>query len=439
LTKDGRISLKEVWAKLNEIYSGAIGYEFGHIREHERFAWLLNHIENEQKQFTKEESHEILDRLTYADHFENFLAIKYPAQKRFGLDGGETLIPCMKSLIDESARLGVDDFVIGMPHRGRLNVLANVLRKNMAQIFNEFSGLAEQGLDEGSGDVKYHLGTSHDRVTIGGHHVHLSLMPNPSHLEAVNPLVLGKTRAKMFYKDDSHGDRTAALIVHGDASFSGQGIVYECFSFSDLPDYQTGGCIHLVMNNQIGFTTDTYKARSTPYCTDVAKSIGAPIFHVNGDDPEAVIRVSKIAAKYRQKFHHDVVIDLVCYRKYGHNEGDEPMFTQPVMYKQIKKQTSSWQKYKKQMVEKGIVTEQQVNEISERVYKIYSDAFEAGKDFKQQEGEGWLDGAWEGFKARHMPHKVLPTSCTANDLIAIGKAIVDLPETLNIHPRIKKI
>jgi len=439
LSKNGQISLKELWTKLNEIYSGSIGYEIGHIREHERYTWLLNHIETEQQPFSKEEIHEILDRLTYADHFENFLSVKYPAQKRFGLDGGETLIPCMKSLIDESARLGVDDVVIGMPHRGRLNVLANVVRKNMAQIFNEFSGLAEAGADQGSGDVKYHLGTSHDRVTVGGHHVHLSLMPNPSHLEAVNPLVLGKTRAKMFYKNDPHGDRTAALILHGDASFAGQGIVYECCSFSDLADYQTGGCIHLVMNNQIGFTTDTVKARSTPYCTDVAKSIGAPIFHVNGDDPEAVVRVARIAAKYRQKFHQDIVIDLVCYRKFGHNEGDEPMFTQPVMYKQIKKQKSTWQKFKEHVIEKGLVTEQQVLEISERVKQIYSDAFEAGKEFKLKEGEGWLDGAWEGFKARHMAVTIMPTCTRREDIKAIRKAVIDLPETLSIHPRIKKI
>jgi len=438
LTKDGYISLKELLNKLNEVYCGSIGYEIGHIREHERTAWLLNLIELEQKPFSAQECHEILDRLTYADHFEQFLAIKFPAQKRFGLDGAESLIPCIKSLIDTSASLGVGDFVIGMPHRGRLNILANVVRKNLAQILNEFSGLAEAQADEGSGDVKYHMGTSHDR-TIGGRTVHLSLMANPSHLEAVNPLVLGKTRAKMFYNNDPTGEKTAALIIHGDASFSGQGVVYECLSFSDLPAYQTGGCIHIVCNNQIGFTTDTVNARSTPYCTDVAKSIGAPIFHVNGDDPEAVVRVAKIAAMYRQQFRQDVVIDLICYRKFGHNEGDEPMFTQPVMYKQIKKQPGVWQQYKNKCIEKGLLAEDTITEISERVKSIQTTAFEASQSFKLEEGEGWLDGAWEGFKARHMPSQIEPTSCKEEDFNAVAKAVISLPKDFNIHPRIKKI
>merc|ERR1719285_371873 len=438
LTKDGYISLKEIHEKLNEVYAGPIGYDIGHIREHERTAWLLNLIELEQKPFSAQECHEILDRLTYADHFEQFLAIKFPAQKRFGLDGAESLIPCIKSLIDKSASLGVGNFVIGMPHRGRLNILANVVRKNMAQILHEFRGLAEAQEDEGSGDVKYHMGTSHDR-TIGGRTVHLSLMANPSHLEAVNPLVLGKTRAKMFYNNDPTGEKTAPLIIHGDASFSGQGVVYECLSFSDLPAYQTGGCFHIVCNNQIGFTTDTNIARSTPYCTDVAKAIGAPIFHVNGDDPEAVVRVAAIAAKYRQQFRQDVVIDLICYRKFGHNEGDEPKFTQPVMYRQINKQVSVWEQYKKKVIEKGHLTEDQIKEISQRVSSIHKMAFDASQTFKLEEGEGWLDGAWEGFKARHMPSTIQPTWCEAKDFDAVTNAVINLPKDLNIHSRLKKI
>jgi len=439
MAEGGFVTIKQVYDRLQKAYCGSIGYEVAHVREYERLQWLLQEIEKEVPPSSEKEIAEIMDRLTWADHFERFLATKYPAQKRFGLDGAETLIPCMKALIDEAAKDGVEDFVIGMPHRGRLNVLANVVRKNMGQIFHEFSGMADAQGDQGSGDVKYHLGTSHDRVTVDGNHVHLSMMPNPSHLEAVNPLVLGKARAKMFYKGDESGHTTAPLLIHGDAAFAGQGIVFETLSFTDLPAFQTGGCLHIVVNNQIGFTTDTFKARSTPYCTDVAKSIGAPIFHVNADDAEAVVSVARFAARYRQKFKQDIIIDLICYRRFGHNEGDEPSFTQPVMYKKIRKHPSTLEVFKQTQIAKGTLSEERVSQFSERVNGLLVDAFEAGKVFEEEEGSGWMDGAWEGFKARHMPSTILPTSISEDQFTNVGNAVTNLPEGFNIHPRIKKI
>jgi len=438
LTKNGYINLKEFYEKLNEVYGGTIGYEIGHIREYERTQWLLNVIETEQVPFSNRELHEILDRLTYSDHLEKFLAIKFPSKKRYGLDGAESMVPCIKSIIDESASLGVDEIVIGMPHRGRLNTLVNIVRKNPAMIFSSFAGMFDLSEESGAGDIAVHFEASHDRITVNGDKIHLSLLNNPSHLEAVNALTLGKTRAKMFYKGDPNGDRTAALVIHGDAAFSGQGIVYECMTFSDLPDYQTGGCIHLIVNNQIGFTTDTVKARSTPYCSDLAKSISAPIFHVNADDPEAVVRVAKIAAQWRQAFHQDVVIDLICYRKLGHNEGDEPRFTQPVMYRQVDKQTPVYEKFKDKLIRKGVVTEQQAKEISDRVFDIYNKAFEESKTFQPDDSEH-MRGLWEGIVLQDKPHAISPTSCNSEDFSAVEKAILHIPDWINIHPRLQKV
>lgn len=438
LNKNGYINLKEIYDKLNEAYGGTIGYEIGHIREYERTQWLVNNIETEQKPFTNRELHEILDRLTHADHFEKFLAIKFPSKKRYGLDGAESMVPCIKSLIDECASFGVDDFVIGMPHRGRLNTLVNIVRKNPAHVLSSLAGGFKAREDAGASDVAVHFEASHDRTTVQGNKIHLSLLNNPSHLEAVNPIALGKCRAKMFYKGDPNGDKTVPLVLHGDAAFSGQGVVYECLSFSDLPDYQTGGCIHLIVNNQIGFTTDTTNARSTPYCSDLAKSIGAPIFHVNGDDPEAVVRVAKIAAQYRQEFHQDVVIDLICYRKFGHNEGDEPRFTQPVMYRQIEKQIGVWESFKNKLIKNGVVTEQQVKEISDKVFDLYNNAFEESRTFSPDDSEH-MHAMWRGIAMKDEPHVVLPTSCDPADFTAVEKAILNLPESINIHRMLKKI
>lgn len=330
-------TLRSIINRLEQAYCGSVGYEYMHIADKEQCNWLRNKIETvKPREYNAERREVILDRLIWSTQFENFLATKWTAAKRFGLEGGESLIPGMKEMFDRASDLGVETIVIGMPHRGRLNVLANVVRKPLRQIFNEFSGgtkpVEEQGLYTGTGDVKYHLGTSYDRPTRSGKMIHLSLVANPSHLEAVDPVVVGKTRAKQYHSNDVDRKKNMGILIHGDGSFAGQGVVYETLHLSALPNYTTGGTIHLVVNNQVAFTTDPRAGRSSDYCTDVAKSLNVPIFHVNGDDMEAVVHVFELAAEWRQKFHCDAVIDIVCYRRFGHNEIDEPSFTQPKMY-----------------------------------------------------------------------------------------------------------
>jgi 2-oxoglutarate dehydrogenase E1 component len=332
------LTLREILNKLQQAYCGPIGYEYMHIPDRDKCNWLREKIETAKpKEYNKDRRLVMLDRLIWSTQFENFLATKWATAKRFGLEGGETLIPGMKEMFDRAADLGVENIVIGMPHRGRLNVLGNVVRKPLSQIFSEFTGgtrpvEGEDGLYTGTGDVKYHLGTSYDRPTRGGNRIHLSLVANPSHLEAVDPVVIGKTRAKQFYSNDADRTKNMGILIHGDGSFAGQGVVYETLHLSALPNYTTGGTIHIVVNNQVAFTTDPRAGRSSQYCTDVAKALNAPIFHVNGDDLEAVVCVCELAAEWRQTFHSDVVVDLICYRRFGHNEIDEPSFTQPKMY-----------------------------------------------------------------------------------------------------------
>lgn len=330
-------TLRAILNRLEQAYCGNIGYEYMHITDREKCNWIRDKIETPHAtQFSRQRRQVIHDRLAWSALFENFLATKWTSAKRFGLEGGETLIPGMKAMFDLAADLGVENIVMGMAHRARLNVLGNVVRKPMRQIFNEFSGGTPEEEVEcytGTGDVKYHLGTSCDRPTRGGKRIHLSLMANPSHLEAVNPVVLGKTRAKQYFKNDPDRSKNMGILIHGDGSFAGQGVVYETFHLSALPNYTTGGTIHIVFNNQVAFTTDPKCGRSSKYCTDVAKGLDAPIIHVNGDDVEAVVHACELAAEWRQTFHSDVVVDLVCYRKFGHNEIDEPSFTQPKMYK----------------------------------------------------------------------------------------------------------
>ena len=338
-----RVTLRQLYTRLRETYCGTIGYEYMHIPSVQRCNWIRERIETRERMvFTKDAKMQVLDRLTWADHFERFIQKKHGSAKRFGLEGAESFIAGMKSLIGRSAELGVENIVIGMPHRGRLNVLNTVVRKNTAQIFAEFADTQEDEPDSGHGDVKYHLGMSLDHKTGPNNKlVHLTLMANPSHLEAVDPVVLGKTRAKQFYTGDKDAVRSMALLLHGDAAFSAQGVVYESMGLMDLQHYSTGGTVHIVVNNQVGFTTDPSQGRSTPYCTDLAKAFNLPVFHVNGDDPEAVVHVCELAAEWRAKFKTDAVIDLVCYRKYGHNEIDEPAFTQPVMYSKIAQMPSA--------------------------------------------------------------------------------------------------
>jgi len=358
-----KMTLREIVAACEKCYSGTYGVEYVHIPDREQCDWIRERVEVPTPfKYSLDEKRRILDRLIWASLFETFLNQKYPSDKRFGLEGAESLVPGMKALIDRSVDFGIENIVIGMPHRGRLNVLSNVVRKPNESIFSEFGGMLEPS-EEGSGDVKYHLGMNFERPTPSGKRVQLSLVANPSHLEAEDPVVLGKTRAIQHFNNDEIDHTTAmAVLLHGDAAFAGQGVVYETMGFHSLPAYSTGGTIHLIVNNQIGFTTDPRFARSTPYCSDIAKSIDAPIFHVNADDVEGLNFICQLAAEWRATFKKDVVIDIVCYRKYGHNETDQPSFTQPYMYKKIAQHDSQLKKYVKQLVDEGSFTPEDIDE-----------------------------------------------------------------------------
>lgn len=435
----GQQKLNKLVDRLNQTYKGTIGIEYMHISDTEQCNFLRQRLETpEPFSFTPSEKLRILDRLTWADHFEHFLAFKYPTAKRFGLEGAEALIPGMKELVDTAADLGVSDIVMGMPHRGRLNLLTTVIKKPLEQIFCEFSGGGDTSEWEGSGDVKYHLGMSHDREVYGGKTIHLTLVANPSHLEAVNPVVTGKCRAKQFFNGDKDRSKTMAVLLHGDAAFAGQGIVYETMGFTALPDYTVGGTIHIVVNNQIGFTTDPMESRSSAYCTDIAKAFGAPIFHVNGDDIEAVVRVCKIAAEWRQKFHKDVVIDIVCYRKYGHNEIDEPKFTQPLMYDTISKKSSPLKVYSQKLLNEGTVSSKDASDISQRINSNLNNSFEKAKDYCYKPSD-WLSSKWTGLKSSHHHSHIRDTGVPEETLRQIGQKLVSLPEDFTIHNRLKMI
>lgn len=435
-------TLREIIDICEKTYCGSYGVEYMHIPSREQCDWIRERIEVPQPyKFPTDEKRRILDRLIWAVTFENFLSTKFPNDKRFGLEGGESTIPAMKILIDESVEHGVEDVVIGMPHRGRLNMLSNVIRKPNESIFKEFSGSAS--FDTGSGDVKYHLGANYQRPTPSGKKVNLSLVANPSHLEAEDPVVLGKTRAIQFYKnDDASGEKAMGILLHGDAAFAGQGIVFETFGFANLPGYSTGGTIHIIVNNQIGFTTDPRFSRSTPYPSDLAKSVDAPIFHVNADDTEAMYYIFKLAADWRAKFKSDVVIDVVCYRKHGHNETDQPSFTQPLMYKKIQKKKSVLDIYAAKLIEEGSFTKDDIEEHKKWVWNLMEEAFDRSKDYVSNQKE-WLASAWDGFKTPKelateiLPH--LPTAVENDTLQQIGKVISSPPEGFNVHRNLKRI
>ena len=352
-------TLREVLAILKQTYCARIGVEFMHIQYPDRKAWVQRMMEGERNRqsLSRGEKTEILRHLHEAEGFERFLDVKYAGAKRFSLEGSESVIPALEAVIAQAARQGVEEIVIGMAHRGRLNVLTSIMGKSYAAVFSEFQGgVTAAGDVQGSGDVKYHLGASADRVLEDGHSLHISLTPNPSHLEAVNPVVLGKVRAKQAMRGDKARERVMGLLIHGDAALAGQGTCSEVFELSQLRGYRTGGTVHIVINNQIGFTTSPAQARTSPYPSEVAKIIQAPIFHVNGDDPEAVVRVCQIAADYRQHFKADVVVDIFCYRRHGHNEGDEPAFTQPAMYRAIGERSTTRQIYTERLVAEGVLT-----------------------------------------------------------------------------------
>ncbi|KAJ7305110.1 hypothetical protein JRQ81_010962, partial [Phrynocephalus forsythii] len=425
-------------------YCQHIGVEFMFINDLEQCQWIRQKFETPGvMQFSNEEKRTLLARLVRSTRFEEFLHRKWSSEKRFGLEGCEVLIPALKTIIDKSSGKGVDYVIMGMPHRGRLNVLANVIRKELEQIFCQFDSKLEAA-DEGSGDVKYHLGMYHRRINrVTDRTITLSLVANPSHLEACDPVVQGKTKAEQFYCGDTEGKKVMSILLHGDAAFAGQGIVYETFHLSDLPSYTTHGTVHVVVNNQIGFTTDPRMARSSPYPTDVARVVNAPIFHVNADDPEAVVYVCNVAAEWRSTFHKDVVVDLVCYRRNGHNEMDEPMFTQPLMYKQIRKQKTVLQKYAETLVSQGVVNQPEYEEEISKYDKICEEAYARSKDEKILHIKHWLDSPWPGFFTLDgQPRSMTCPSTGLNeeDLAHIGKVASSVPvENFTIHGGLSRI
>ncbi|XP_041447595.1 2-oxoglutarate dehydrogenase-like, mitochondrial isoform X2 [Drosophila obscura] len=417
---EASLPLKEILNRLENVYCNKIGVEFMFINSLEQCNWIRKHFETPGVlNFSPEEKRLILARLTRATGFEAFLAKKYSSEKRFGLEGCEIMIPALKEIIDVSTELGVESVIMGMPHRGRLNTLANVCRKPLNQIFTQFAGL--EAADDGSGDVKYHLGTYIERLNrVTNKNIRLAVVANPSHLEAVDPVVQGKTRAEQFYRGDQEGKKVMSILIHGDAAFCGQGVVYETMHLSDLPDYTTHGTIHVVANNQIGFTTDPRFSRSSPYCTDVARVVNAPIFHVNADDPEAVMHVCKVAAEWRATFHKDCVIDLVGYRRNGHNEIDEPMFTQPLMYQKIRKHKNCLDLYADKLIAEGTVTGEEVKSVAAKYENICEEAFALAKTETHVKYKDWLDSPWSGFFEGKDPLKVAPTGVKEETLIHIG-------------------
>ncbi len=435
-----KATLRNIVAILRQTYSAKIGVEFMHIQDPEQKAWIQAVMEGSHNLLrpSAEGKREILEQLTSAEGFERFLHVKFPGTKRFGLDGAESTVPVLESIIRKSAELGVEEIVIGMPHRGRLNVLANVMGKPFSAIFSEFQGGAVVDEVLGSGDVKYHLGTSTDRELPDGRRVHLSLTANPSHLEAVNPVVLGKVRAKQTQRDDLARGRVMGILLHGDAAFAGQGVVHECFDMSQLRGYRTGGTVHLIVNNQIGFTTSPAYARSSPYPSDVARSVQAPIFHVNGDDPEAVVHVGLLAAEFRQRFNKDVVIDLWCYRRHGHNEADEPSFTQPLMYRRIAQHPTTRQLYGKRLVDEAVIAGDETQQIYSGFQDQLAAAYEASSGYKMNKAD-WLEGAWKGLSKAPSQYQRGSTGVAIEELQAVGRAMTSLPPELHVHRKLERI
>ena len=434
-------SMREIVAIVRRTYCGTFALQYMHISDPEQAAWLKERIEGFGKEvrFTREGRKAILNKMVEAEGFEKFLHVKYMGTKRFGLDGGESLIPAMEQIIKRGGALGVTEIVIGMPHRGRLSVLANVMGKPYKAIFNEFQGGSFKPDEvDGSGDVKYHLGASSDRE-FDGNSVHLSLTANPSHLEAVNPVVLGKARAKQDQLGGAERTGVLPILLHGDAAFAGQGVVAECFALSGLRGHKTGGTIHIIVNNQIGFTTAPHFSRSSPYPTDNALVVEAPIFHVNGDDPEAVVHAAKVATEFRQKFQKDVVIDIFCYRRFGHNEGDEPMFTNPVMYKNIKGHKTTLSLYTERLVKDGLIPEGEIEDMKAAFQAHLNEEFEAGKVYKPNKAD-WLDGRWSHLEKRDKDQYVRgQTAISEATLREVGQAITRVPEGFPLHKTVGRL
>ncbi len=435
-------TVREIIAILRASYCGPIGVEFMHIQDPEQKTWIQRRIENAPwtQGFDADTKRTILTQLTEAEGFETFCQKRYVGTKRFGLEGGEVTIPALHAIIDVAARGGVREIAIGMPHRGRLNTLVNIVRKPFTAIFSEFGGNSAQPDDvQGSGDVKYHLGTSTD-VEVAGHDVHISLQPNPSHLEAVDPVVVGKVRARQDMAGDTKARRTVmGILMHGDAAFAGQGLVYETLAMSQLIGYRTGGTIHLIVNNQIGFTTVPAHAYSGLYCTDVAKSVQCPILHVNGDEPEAVIFCARLAAEFRQTFATDFVLDIVCYRRHGHNETDEPAFTQPIMYRAIRERPTTRTLYAERLAAEGSVPADEARAIWDGFQNTLEDAFKAAQAYKPNRAD-WLEGHWAGLsKSEQLDERHEDTTELSSEQLArVGRALYTAPENFDLNPKIAR-
>jgi 2-oxoglutarate dehydrogenase E1 component len=435
-------TLRGLIEKLQQTYCGSIGVEYTNIPNKQQREWLMQRMEPgaNRPKLSEQEAKAVLYQLTAAQGLEDFLSIKYPRAKRFGLEGGESLIPLMNTLVDDGAQIGVQEVVVGMAHRGRLNVLAHVLNKPYEFILSEFEGTTiTQGM--GDGDVKYHLGYSHDRPA-GNKTVHIALGFNPSHLELVNPVVVGIVRAKQNYLDDhSRRVKVVPILIHGDASFTGQGIVSETLNLSQLAYYRTGGTIHVILNNQIGFTTVPRQGRFTPYPTDVAKMIHAPIFHVNGDDPDACVHAARLAIAFRQEFHSDVIIDLWCYRKHGHNEQDEPSFTQPVMYRAIEHKASVRELYVRKLIEEGRVSQEDCDKMKAVARQRLDDAFKQAKEPKWRQVITAYNGRWQGFKrASKTGEDWSAATNVSHDLLKwIAETAAKFPEDFTPHPKVAAV
>ena len=435
-----KASLIKILKILNETYSSSIGVEFLHIQSPKQKQWVQERIEEVKNKtnFTAEGKKGIFNRLTESELFEQYLDKKFLGTKRYGIEGGESMIPGIEQIVKQSCLAGVENIFFGTAHRGRLTLLTTILGMPYKGILSKFQGNLNDPNDVlGSGDVKYHLGASHDRE-FDGKKIHLSLTPNPSHLEAVDPVVVGKVRAKQTLLNDKTTDKVFGILIHGDAAMAGQGIVAETFAMSQLRGFRTGGTIHFVINNQIGFTTSPHYGRSAPYCTEIAKMVQAPIFHVNGDDPEAVVHVCRLAAEYRNLFKEDVVVDMFCYRRSGHNEADEPSFTQPLMYKAIKKHSTTLKIYEQQLIKEKILTIEEAQKIQINFTNFLNSEFEDAKSYKPNKAD-WLDGTWTGFQTASIGARKGKTSSLKEDLQLIGRQIHEIPKNFTIHKRIKKI
>ena len=433
-------TLREIVDTLRRTYCGTIGVEFMHIQDPAQKAWIQERIEaiGNRTDFTKRGKKAIYERLVDAEEFEKYLHKKYTGTKRFGMDGGEAMIPAIEQILKRGSQLGLGEIVVGMAHRGRLNMLHNVFGKPFRAIISEFLGNpANPENAGGSGDVKYHMGASSDRE-FDGKTVHLSLAPNPSHLEIVDPVVVGRVRAKQQQRGDVDRREVVGILLHGDAAFAGQGVVGETFAFSALRGYRTGGTIHIIVNNQIGFTTSPHYSRSSPYPTDVAKMVMAPIFHVNGDDPEAVVHAARIAIEFRQAFGTDVVLDIFCYRRFGHNEGDEPMFTQPLMYKTIGKHPTTRAIYANKLVAEGIMSEAEAQAVVDDRIAYLDAEFEAGTSYRPNKAD-WLEGSWSGMRTAHGVERRGETAVDIDILRRIGESMTTVPEHMTLNTKLTRI